>query len=76
MKKFIIDFEIDGKLYGDYIEAESWEDAENRLRCVKETGRIGGELVESIPAWWVFCGGYKFWRRVKRVILPFGNWKS
>jgi hypothetical protein len=76
MKKFIVDFDMDGQLFGDYIEAESWEDAEKRLRCVKETGRISGELMGTIPAWWVFCGGFSIWRRIRKFILPFGNIES
>ena len=50
MKKYMIDFQMDGQMYSTEIPAESWQDAQKRLEAIQNTGRIEGELVASFPA--------------------------
>lgn len=40
---------MDGERYSDEIIAESLEDAEKRLRCIKGNANIIGELAVTIP---------------------------
>jgi|GEM_PF-3394096 hypothetical protein len=39
-----------GREYSFQIWAESWEDAEDRLRSIAMTGRVYGSNLETVPA--------------------------
>jgi hypothetical protein len=49
MDKYLVDFNMDGETYSHIIEAESLEDAERRLRCIKANGRLIGGPAFTIP---------------------------
>lgn len=47
---FDIDYRMDdGTRWGVYILAQSHEEAETRLRCIKDNGTVVGRVVKQIP---------------------------
>lgn len=45
MKTYGVEYSYEGKTYSVYLHAESWSDAENRLRALAG-GEIYGQIVE------------------------------
>lgn len=39
----------DGKEWSFYIWAKDWEEADLRIKMIKDTVRNGGQIIESIP---------------------------
>ena len=48
-KTYAIDYRKDGKTYTVYVEAHSWNDANQHLHSLLRTGIVVGEVVGSIP---------------------------
>lgn len=48
MKVFDVDYQMDGRTFGVRLLADNWEDAERRLKAVKYTGAVGGEIVAEL----------------------------
>mgnify|MGYP000997959521 CR=1 FL=1 len=49
MRKYMIDYQINGQNWSVIIQANSWSDASNRLAAIKRNGHIAGEVAVSIP---------------------------
>jgi hypothetical protein len=47
--KFSITFEFDGHQWEVEIWARDWDEAERKCNALRETARVTGEIVESIP---------------------------
>lgn len=45
MRTYLIKYTYNGKTYGAEIQAESCQDAEDRMRSIGKTGSVDGELV-------------------------------
>lgn len=48
MKRWVIDYEMDGSRWGAEIMADDWQDAERRLRAMG-SGTVSGEHIATIP---------------------------
>jgi hypothetical protein len=41
-KQALISFQMDGQEYGFVMPADSWDDAERRMRAIRTTGMVAG----------------------------------
>jgi predicted ATP-grasp superfamily ATP-dependent carboligase len=48
-KQFICRYNYEGSSYSFEITAESYEEAEKRLKCIGCNGKVDGELILIIP---------------------------
>jgi hypothetical protein len=49
MNKYLIDYTFNGKTYCTTIVAETWEEAEKKLRAIRADGKVAGEVKLTIP---------------------------
>jgi hypothetical protein len=49
MGVFLVDFDMNGKVWSTRIIAYDWSDAEARLSGIRLTGRVAGQLCAEVP---------------------------
>ena len=49
MKTYAITYRMDGFEYAESIKAESFEDADKRIKAIRQTGLVEGEIHASVP---------------------------
>lgn len=57
MKTFLVNYRYENSTYSIDIKAETWQEAERRLMCIKHNGEVIGELQARIPV-------PTFWQRL------------